>query len=202
MDMNLKHPERQELVGYLYEELDPGRQQEVSGHLSACAECRGHLESWRSVRGELAAWQVARKPLAARAAQSGRTAPSPVFSLGPLPWQFAKLAAAAVVLIGIGFGLARWSTPAATVDPAALREAVVKELRDDLRAELGRFASGQSARQEEYQAALTETLGRLEAQRLAEYANLRKDMETVALRTEGEFQNTRQNLRQLAGLNR
>lgn len=193
--MNSKHPERESLIGFLYEELAPERQQEVHRHLATCAECRAHLDSWRRVRGELPAWQLAR-------AHPGTASATPWRSLRREPWRVAKLAAAALFLIGLGFVGARWSTPAPTVDPAVLRSAVVQELREDLRAELARFATAQTALQEGYQAALTETLSRLEAQRLAEYAGLRKDMETVALRTEDEFQNTRQNLRQLAGLNR
>ena len=190
----MNHPNREALLDFLDQELTPERQTEILGHLTGCAVCRAQVESWRAVRSELAVWQIADKPLAS-------TRPQPRQFAEP-PWMFLKLAAAAVVMISVGFGLARWSAPAPVVDTAALRSAVVRELREELRAELTRFASDQSLRQQEYQAALTKTLGRLEAQRLVDYASLRKDVETVAVHAEDGFQTTRQNLVRLAGYER
>ena len=183
----MNHPNREELVGFLYEELTSGQHGEISRHVAGCAECRAQLESWRAVRRELAAWKL---PAARREVA------------GAQPWLVLKWAAAAAVLVLAGFGLAHVSAPAAKMDTAALRSAVAQELREELRTELARFSTDQSARQQEYQGALTKALGRLEAQRLVDYANLRKDVETVAVRAEDELQNTRKNMIRLASFER
>lgn len=183
----MNHPTREDLIGLLYEEESPEQNAAVARHVAGCAECQAQLESWRAVRQELTSWRLP---------EQGRKTPSAQV------WLFFKLAAAAVVLLFAGFGIARITTPKGSLDTATLRAAVAEDVRQELRAEMARFSSEQSVRQQEYQTALTKALGRIEAQRLVDYANLRKDMETVAVRTEDELQTTRQNLVRLASLER
>lgn len=183
----MNHPNREDLIGFLYEEISPEQNAAITTHVASCAECRAQLESWRAVRRELTTWELPERQ-------------RPVASAPP--WLFVKLAAAAVVLLCAGFGFARFTAPKASLDTAALRAAVAEEVRQELRAEMAKFSSEQSARQQEYQTALTKALGRIEAQRLVDYASLRKDVETVAVRTEDELQNTRKNLVRLASYER
>jgi hypothetical protein len=177
----MNHPPREEWTDFLHDDLAPDRRRELRTHLGECAECRAQVETWRSVQHELRGWRIPEARAHAAPARS---------------WPFMKLAAAAVVMIAAGYALARWTAPVA--DTAAIRAA----LTADLRAELARFAAENSARQQEYQAAFTKALGRLEAQRLVEYADLRRDVETVAVRAEGELETTRQNLFRLASIER
>lgn len=181
----MNHPIREELMEYLYLELAPDRQVEVAQHLETCADCRAQVEVWRRTRQELAAWQLPAR----------RDAASTPASRAPL--HFLRLAAAALVLVFAGFGLARLTAPR-PADEVALREALARQLRQEIRAELTRFATAEAARQEAGQRALAETLNQLEAQRLVDFAALRRDMETMAIRAADELQDTRQNLYRLA----
>jgi len=86
--------EREQLIGYLYDEGDSSERDAVRRHLETCAECRAEIASLRSVREDLAAWEVPEhgsvwRPFAA--------APTP-------PWwqhvpQWALAAAAGIVLV-------------------------------------------------------------------------------------------------------
>ena len=71
-----------------------------------------------------------------------------------------------------------------TVTGRGLRE----ELRVELVAEQARFADEQSQRRDTFQRAVAEALSEMDARHLAAYAALRKDVETVAIQTEAEFQ--------------
>lgn len=186
----MNHPDREELAEFLYEELAPGRRGEIAQHVEACADCRAQVAGWRGVRQELRAWQL---PEPRRAAAPPRRA---------VPWALAlRWAAAAVVLAGLGFIAARLTTPAAP-DVAPLRAELARELRSELKRELqsefAQFAADQSARRRESLEALTQAIGRLETQRLVDYASLRTAVETVAVHAQDEFLATRQNLYHLA----
>jgi hypothetical protein len=180
----MNHPNHEELAEGLYGELAPERQRELDRHLADCADCRARVESWRALRRELGTWTISeRRPAAAPG------------------WRYERAvrwAAAAAALFVAGFGLARWTAP--RPDTASLRTALVQELRGDLRNEWGRFAAEQDRRQEQFQQTLTTTLGRLEARRLTDYADLRRDMETMAVHAEDELLTTRQSLNRLAAL--
>ena len=106
-----------------------------------------------------------------------------------------------MVMAGVGFGIARVSAPT-TPNVAQLRAELAGDLRGELKQELQteftKFAADQSARQQEHQQAIARLIGRLEATRLADLADLRKDVETVAVRAQDEFLATRQDLYQLA----
>ncbi len=184
----MKHPEREELTEFLYKELPPRQQAEVAQHVAECQQCRSQLESWQAVRSELADWKIPAK----RAAWA--------FAWPKLaPWLFAKWAVTAVVLLCAGYLLARLTDHSfSQADTTAMQAAIAKEIRQEVRAELAKFAESEGLRQEQLRDVFTKTLGRLEAQRLVDYAGLRRDMETVALRAEGEFLTTRQTLSELS----
>ena len=184
----MNHPNREELVGFLYRDLTEEQRASVANHLSSCGECRAEVEGWRAVRRELNEWQL---PLPERSRAHD----------GVRRWgAWLKLATAAAMLVCAGFALARLAPVPPKVDTAALRAELAAELRQELRAEMARLTAAQAARQQEYQAALARTLGQLEARRLVDYASLRKDVETVAVRAEDELQTTREGLLSLAKL--
>jgi hypothetical protein len=109
-----------------------------------------------------------------------------------------RWAAAAAVLLGTGYGLARFGpsrpapAPPQAVDVSQIRAQVALELREELRGELAgaiaRVDADQASRHEMLQLAVAQALGEFEARQIAQHAALRKDVETVALRTQQGFE--------------
>lgn len=176
----MTHPKHDELAEFLYDELPPARQAEVAQHVHACDDCRAQVASWRGVRTTLAAYEVVDGPAVIRS--PGRATHGAART--GLRW-----AVAAAVLLGAGFGLARMTEK--PLDLNALRADLVREVRQEVRqeltAELTTHAARQAQWQEGFEDAVIEVIGQLETRQVASYRNLRKDVETVALRTEQEF---------------
>ena len=179
----MNHPTREELLEFLDEELSLERQTEVSGHLLACDECRGQAASWRAARAALASWELPARSQPAlrtsyRAAPRGR-------------WHRAVAAAA---LVAAGFGLALLSAPSwnSARNRAELASEIRRHLQEELHAELAKFAASQESQQEEFLTALNGRFDQLELQWLVDYAELRRDVETLAI-------GTQEGLRRLAG---
>jgi anti-sigma factor RsiW len=170
----MNHPKVEELTDFLYGELEPARETEVSAHVHICESCREQVNAWRDVRKDLAAWNV---PLTGR-----------LHAMQPATnrMRMTRWAVAAMVLIGTGFGLARLVTP--QPDLSAMRAELRNEIRQDLSATLARYADEQASRQQAFQQLVTQVVSRIEARQVAEHANLRKDVETVALHTQEEFE--------------
>jgi hypothetical protein len=128
------------------------------------------------------------------------------------------------LVLGIGFGVGRFSSSSAA-DVERVRAALEPQLRESLRAELRQTLQAQldpalaravSASAAETQRRLTDyavlaeqrraddlraiqtALGNLDRQRLADYTSLRRNLETVAVLTDAGFQQTQQQLVQLA----
>lgn len=49
--------DKEALVAYLYDDIDPQRRREISTHLRACEACASEVEALQAVRRDLAAWQ-------------------------------------------------------------------------------------------------------------------------------------------------
>jgi hypothetical protein len=86
----MKHPKPEEWIPYFYDECSPEEAASMKAHLEECAECSSKLEKWRTVGDDLKKW----KPNSPRV-EPGRTLAG---------W---KWAAAAALLISVGFGLGR-----------------------------------------------------------------------------------------------
>ena len=86
------HPNSDEWMSFLYGEDSPARHAELDAHLGQCTACRQQVQTWRASMSALDGWKLA--PVAPR-----RSA-TPV-----LQW-----AAAAAIVIGLGFGLGRLSS--------------------------------------------------------------------------------------------
>jgi len=97
---------KEQLIGFLYDEVDPAEARAFRQHLLTCAECRTELAELRTTRGQIAAWtppepgldfQIVRAPAA-----TPRGAP-------PRAWRFSPswaLAAAAILVLAIGAAIA------------------------------------------------------------------------------------------------
>jgi predicted nucleic acid-binding Zn ribbon protein len=203
----MNHPTREEWMSYLYDELTSEEHSSLAAHLAVCPECKTRVGDWRAARKNLDAWQ-----LPARPAQARRQRPL-------LRW-----AAAATLMIGIGFGMGRFASPA-TANAGRIRAAIEPEIRQQLRQEFTQLlreeldkaaaetlaASGEQtkhwvehyaqaleAKRTEDRQAVNAALNKLESQRLADFVSLKKDVDTVAVWTDAGLRRARQELFQLA----
>ena len=169
----MNHPEREDLVQYLYGDIRPELRRQIEGHLEACADCRGELQSWKRSLNCLDAWKLPRS-----------TPGLEVFA------PFLKWAAAALLVLGLGFGVGRLTARQADVEKvrARLEPQIRREFAEMLRREVDKSAAATLA----------------QAQRQAEevgatyYALLKKDLDTVAINTDASLQQTERNLLQVA----
>jgi hypothetical protein len=114
------------LVGYMYDECDPGERAAVEAHLAICAACAAELAAFRSTRVQLASWSPPETDLGFAITRPQASGPTPQggFSSGargprseafwrpgvwfrPLP-AWAQAAAAIVIFAaGLSLGIAR-----------------------------------------------------------------------------------------------
>jgi hypothetical protein len=119
------------LVGYLYDEVEPSERRAFETHNLSCAECRGELKGLRATKTRLQAWAPPRPELAFQVVR-GRPSASPRGwgNLSPA-W---GLAAAAVLVLSVASAVANvevrygsdglvvrtgWSRPAVATAGAA-----------------------------------------------------------------------------------
>lgn len=139
------------LVGYLYDEIEPSERRAFETHMLSCAGCRGELKGLRATRTRLQSWAPPRPELAFQVVRGAASAPARGWrSLSPA-W---GLAAAAVLVLSVASAIANvevrygtdglvvrtgWSRPAATaeasapapaVTPAAVRQPAVEDAAD------------------------------------------------------------------------
>jgi anti-sigma factor RsiW len=167
------HPEREDLVRYLYGEIKPDLRRQLEGHLQGCAECREEFQSWKRSLHRLDAWRLPRTN-------------APLEVLAP----FLKWAAAAVIVLGLGFGLGR--VTARQADLETVRARVEPEIRREFTEMLRREIDKSSA------TTLAQAQRQAEEVGAAYYALLKKDLDTVAINTDVSLQQTERNLLQVA----
>ena len=194
-------------MSYLYDEQTAEEHSNNAAHLAVCPDCKTKVEAWRSAGENLDAWGL----------------PGPRLRVS-LRRPVMRWAAAAALMIGVGFGLGRLAIPA-TADAEKIRAAIEPEIRRQLRQEfeqtlrddLGKTASGTLAvsteqtkqlladyakalesKHAEESRAIYDALNKLESQRLADYVSLKKELDTVAVLTDAGLRNTEQQLVQLA----
>ncbi|MCL5098171.1 MAG: hypothetical protein M1608_11720 [Candidatus Omnitrophica bacterium] len=198
----LGHPSPAEWMDYLYKELPRKDRTAMRGHLRDCASCRAQVEAWRGTMRALNQWPLPRPRPSAGTARV-----------------FLKWGIAALLVLGTGFIFGRFSAPAApdlkTLQAAlepALKPALAADLRQALRADLlaqwqkvfqadrARLAAQLKQIQSAQYEALDAQVQELESQRLMDYVDLRRDLETLALATQTALQRAQGQLVQLAVL--
>jgi hypothetical protein len=212
------HPNREEWMGFLYEEVGNEDQLRMAAHLQECPACQRQVAAWRGTMAGLSQWQIQAPPRARR-----RQA-----------WLSWAAAAAVLLAAGISIGAASRRPDVASlraaIEPsikasiekdiqaqwqglvektvAAQREQVLADVRqqiektavdsEDMRkqmAELSRAISINSARDHEE---ILTAFSEMEAQWLVAHQKLRADLETVAVSTEEGFKKAANQLVQLA----
>lgn len=128
----MTHPAQQQWMAYLYGELDRTRRATLKAHLRDCPACRANVTAWRKAMGELDRWQVVPR--------DGAGSPTVRFIR-----RYSRWAVAALVLIGVGYSVGRFSAPRpvpveqlqASLE-TSLKSSLAEGIRHDLRQELGR----------------------------------------------------------------
>ena len=160
--------DKEALVAYLYDEVDPQLRREISAHLRACSACADEVEALRDVRRDLASWQppeaelnfaVVRKPATVLRPfhQPSRTMPRWLQAAAAVLLVAGGLAVANVqvryddsgVTVSTGWmtrneGTAPQATAAATPASDAEWKPALAALADDLRREIQMVRSTQA----------------------------------------------------------
>jgi len=179
----MNHPKPEEWVPYLYGETRPDTRRQLKAHLKACPECSREIQNWKQSLGRLDAWKV---PALRR--------PGELFA--PL----LRLAAAATVLLSIGFGLGRFTASKATAE--RVRAAIEPQLRQELKQQMAQLVREEVNRSVPAAlAAANEQADKIAATwAQALWFSLKKDVDTVAVHVDAGLRDTRE-LIQLAGYN-
>jgi hypothetical protein len=195
----MKHPNRDEWAPYVFGEANVTETRRLEAHLESCSECAAEIAGWQRSLKMLDRWSVAP---AARA----RNIVAPVF----------RWAVAAAIMLAAGVALGRMTGPSAQAIradvEASVRSALMADFQQVLERSEARFAAlaEQNSRDvlqsfsETLEAARTEDRQALaallqEQQRTSEaqYVNLRRDLETVALLADQELRQAKFTMRQL-----
>ena len=186
---DLTHPEREEWMAYLYGEIPGEDRVKLKSHLGGCAVCQTEVAVWQGAMNALGAWKIA--------PPRGKSA----ISRAALRWGIA-----AALMLGMGFGLGRLVS-SGSAEGGAWRAAVKSEIRAELTAEFKqaqerRLAeikqAAEEARAEDNRLLLT-AINKVDANRQADFAFMRSELETVALLTQDSLQRAQRQIVTLAG---
>lgn len=136
------------LVGYLYDEIDPVSRRALEAHLAACAACRDEVGDLRATRRQLADWAPPEQPLgfqivsrALKPAPRWRAALSPAWGLAAAA-VLVLAAAAAIANVEIRYGAdgmmvrTGWGNAPATAAQAAPQAQAAAAVPADVTASL------------------------------------------------------------------
>jgi hypothetical protein len=198
----MEHPTHEQLLSLLEGTEPDGIDKTLQQHVDTCPQCAAEVAGWqRTIRRlEGYAWPT---PQEIR----------PVFKATMLKW-----AAAAMFILGIGFGLGRLSQPSGEslkqIVAIQVKQQVQDELKADLLAAFARSGSKTSdpfrqqlrrevtaalqRKEEESQRVIFEVLDQVRREHEVDYLSLRHDLETAASVADSDLQRSQQRLNQLA----
>jgi negative regulator of sigma E activity len=191
------HPHSSEWMSFLYGECSPERRCDLDAHLAVCPTCAGQVQAWRSSMNALDDW-----PLPAKRQVRRQWVP------------VAKWAAAAAVILAVGFGIGR-QTSNSRAEVAALKGSIANltaiverehtlNLSNSLamattaNTETLRLLGDYARLQQEQRAADQEVIKTALRSFDLRLGRVRTDLLTVAENTEAGFEQTHENLAQLA----
>ena len=187
-------------MAFLYKELSGKEKRELEAHLKACPDCAAQVSTWRTSMKSLDGWKERRQK------------PSEAIHFVPM----LKWAAAALLVLSIGFALGRRGT--ASVKELAAVKASVAKLKQIAESRAGAdtnvIAQATLAANQETVRLLTEYSRSQEEQRQEDQqrlnvafralgdrvARIDSDLQTVANDTETGFEQTHENLTRVASI--
>ena len=122
----MNHPTREEWVSYLYDDAPSSTKATLAQHLETCPACQKSVDEWQSVKQSLDSWKLPKRSLSVQFLQ-------PVLKWGM----------AAAFAVGLGYGLGRFSVPAANMETwragieNSLRASIETEVQTRLEQKLG-----------------------------------------------------------------
>ena len=149
-------------MSFLYAEDSPAQHRALAGHLLCCPACHQQIQRWRVTQQALDGWALP-------APQPGR----PRFLRPRFLRPFARWAAAAVVLVGIGLAFGRITSPAR--DLAAVQAALDAKLAAARSELLQVLDQHQSELAQALRVAATDAATSEASQLLAQYAKILED---------------------------
>ena len=168
----MKHPNREQWIGFLYDDCEAAEKTELASHLNSCATCRQQLDTWRQTAAALDTYKIER-----RAQPNWQT----------VPWLRWSAAAAVLLAAGISIGtvMSSRANPVQAQVISDLQARLEKSESEAARTQrlLIEMSKTIAADRAEDQAALLATAQQLQA--------TRKDLETVAALTEVSLKNIR-----------
>jgi anti-sigma factor RsiW len=187
-------------MAFLYKELPVNEKRDLAAHLDTCPECAAQVATWRTSMKSLDAWKV-----------RGRRQSNAMNFVSMLKW-----AAAALLVLSVGFALGRRGT--ASADELAALKASVADLKQVAEkrpeADTNIVAQATFAANQETVRLLTEYSRSKELQRAEDQqrinvaldalgdrvTRLDSDLQTVASDAEAGFEQTHENLTRVASL--
>ena len=222
----MNHPTREEWMTFLYGELPPDSHANLEAHLHECPDCQRAVEGWRGTMSDLNAWKLRPSRSAAVLAHPvfkwglaamlmvglglalGRLTALPAANINQL-----RAALVPAIRQQLQQEFAADLQAALTADDASLTNRFRQQLRtgldqwaanhlnaataDTQRLLAGFFQTYQANRAEDQKATLA-GFQRVDQQRRTEFLTLLNKIETVAVVAEGRFQNTQQQIGELA----
>ena len=177
----LNHPDSAQWMAFLYGEIAPEKKRELSAHLASCAACASQLRTWGSAMEDLDQWTL------------------PVTRPRRREWVPAlKWAAAAALVLVVGFALGRYASPAGA-ELASLKSRVA-QLEQNSSGKNQRLLADFTRLHEEQRAADQQQVARAFHAMDLRLTNLRTELETVAVNAETGFEQTHENITRLVAL--
>ena len=196
------HPAQEEWMEYLYDEASVENRSRLSDHLRSCDECRCHLSAWNRANSSLDAWQLPNRH-------------------NPRFWNasFFKWGLAAMLTVGFAFWAGRFTAPGPDLtsiraeihkevvqqenliynrNAKRMTEAIVSASKQEIQRTMEDRLTTLQASHREASRSLIDAIQNLATQQALDYANLRSDLETLAVTAQGEILSTRKNFANLA----
>jgi len=207
------HPSSEEWMSFLYGETAPVRHAELHAHLQHCAVCREQVGTWRGSMTALDAWAEVRPARRTFASPAIRWAAAAAVVLGigigvgrlttaPAP-DVQQLQAAFRAEMDARIGAAREEFAVAlrqqhTEITQAIQTVAADAATDETENLLTRFAKLMEERREADHESFATAIKRVEEQHFSSYANLRNDLNTVAVNADDEISRAQEQLMALA----
>lgn len=196
------HPSSEEWMSFLYGEAAPARHAELDAHLQGCAVCREQVGTWRGSMTALDAWTEVRPARRAFTAPAIRWAAAAAVVLGigigvgrlttaPAP-DVQQLQAAFRAEMDARLGAAREEFAAAlrqqqTDITQAVQTIAADAATDEAGNLMTRFAKLMEERREADHESIATAIKQIQDQHLSSYANLRNDLNTVAVNADEQL---------------